>query len=363
MSNAVLAVWLQNACGVASPLISKLINHYGGIDAVYKEQEYAGFDTTKAGFDNLFNKDLGEAERIVRLCNSRKIRIVTCEDGEFPQMLKSLRKMPAMLYCIGNVNLLSNTCAAIVGSRGASEIGKRSAYNLAKSLSQHGITVVSGMARGIDSAAHNGAMEGKGSTIAVLGTAIDHPYPKDNIPLYDRIAKSGLIISEIPPSQQINKWNFAERNRLISGVSELVCIGEAREGSGALITAKCACNQGKQMVCLPILPNDNFAGTANLAQDGVHVLTSLDDALGMFLHVKSPPLQNPQPEEPPVVKVCDSGIADAIIGALQSRDTLSVNQLIGILGGNSGKIMAEVTLLELSGRILRLPGDRYKINK
>lgn len=393
MNEKIYAVWLQCCCGIASPLIKKLINTYGGIENIFKEREYSGFDTSKPAFDALMKKDVGEAERIVRLCRARGIRIITCEDGDFPRGLLSLRKMPACIYCVGRHELLSNISAAIVGSREASEIGRRSAYNLAEALSQNGITVISGMARGIDAAAHTGALKGKGGTVAVFGTAIDRPYPKDNIPLYEKIVENGCAISEIPPGEQVSKWNFAERNRLISGIADIIMVGESRSGSGALITAKYAGEQGKQVVCLPVLPNDGFAGTISLAESGAHVLTSLKDALELFerdmprrtadsktrteiprrirlgdARHTAPPEPKRELYKPVEIESSDAArtepsLSDRILDTLDGQEALSVNQMIRILQVDSGSIMVEVTLLELSGRIKRLPGDRYKINK
>lgn len=423
----IYAVWLQLACGIASPLVKKLISFYGGLENVYKEREYAGFDTTSAAFDALIKKDVGEAERIVRLCRARNILIITCEDKLFPRGIASLRKMPACIYCVGKSEVLSNVSAAIVGSREASDIGKRSAFNLAKALSDNGITVVSGMARGIDAAAHLGALKGAAGTVAVFGTAIDNPYPKDNIPLYEQIIKNGCVVSEIPPGMKINKWNFAERNRLISALAHIIMVGESRSGSGALITAKYAGEQGKQVVCLPILPNDGFAGTISLAESGAHVLTGLDDAVALFerdiprrtaeskarlgvtqqiafhdamqthqdgtltfntaaLNLETPKANvgsqataksknesEIQPEiKPEIIPEIKSEtrpeangsatLSQRILKVLEGQNAMSVNQIIRIMQQDSGSIMAEMTLLELSGRIKRLPGDRYQLN-
>lgn len=421
----IYAVWMQLACGIASPLVKKLISFYGGLENVYKEREYAGVDTTVAAFDALIKKDVGEAERIVRLCRARNIEIITCEDKLFPAGIASLRKMPACIYCVGKSEVLSNVSAAIVGSREASDIGKRSAFNLAKALSDNGITVISGMARGIDAAAHLGALKGPAGTVAVFGTAIDNPYPKDNIPLYEQIIKNGCVLSEIPPGMKINKWNFAERNRLISALAHIIMVGESRSGSGALITAKYAGEQGKQVVCLPILPNDGFAGTISLAESGAHVLTGLDDAIALFerdiprrtaeskarvgfprqvaFHDGIPTQRDgtsalnaavSQPETPkaniksqstaktkreikPEIKQAiksetesetkpesndTATLSQRILKVLDGQNAMSVNQIIRILQEDSGSIMAEMTLLELSGRIKRLPGDRYQLN-
>ena len=386
MKQQIYAVWLQLCCGIPSPLIKKLINAYGGLENIYNEREYAGFDNSGPVFEALLKKDVSEAERIVRLCRARGIAIITCEDPLFPRGIASLRKMPACIYCVGKSEVLANVSAAIVGSREASDIGKRSAFNLAKTLSDNGITVVSGMARGIDAAAHLGALKGRAGTVAVFGTAIDNPYPKDNIPLYEQIVGGGCAISEIPPGMKISKWNFAERNRLISALAHIVMVGESRSGSGALITAKYAGEQGKQVVCLPILPNDGFAGTISLAESGAHVLTGLDDAIALFERdiprktmqskqktytVRQVSLDDVQPKteiksDTAVQKTVQQAtlhlLADRILSALNGKQALSVNQIIRILQQDSGSIMAEITLLELSGKIKRLPGDRYQLN-
>ncbi len=393
MKQQIYAVWLQLCCGIPSPLIKKLINAYGGLENIYNEREYAGFDTSTPVFDALLKKNVSEAERIVRLCRARNIDIITCEDKLFPRGIAALRKMPACIYCVGKSDVLANISAAIVGSREASDIGKRSAFNLAKTLSDNGITVISGMARGIDAAAHLGALKGKAGTVAVFGTAIDNPYPKDNIPLYEEIIRGGCAISEIPPGMKISKWNFAERNRLISALAHIVMVGESRSGSGALITAKYAGEQGKQVICLPILPNDGFAGTISLAESGAHVLTGLDDAIALFerdmprktsqsksktysvrqvslddiqpayTHAKQSAAKPDSVPYKPTDKQTDPhSLSARILSTLDAKQALSVNQIIRILQQDSGSIMAEMTLLELSGKIKRLPGDRYQLS-
>ena len=176
------------------------------------------------------------------------IQIIKYGDDNYPKRLMELNNPPEKLYCMGDISLLENRMAAIVGSRKSSTYGKWAAESIAKALSGSGITVISGMAKGIDTAAHLGAIDGRGKTVAVLGCGIDMCYPAENRNLKRDIVAYGLVISEYPPGTEAKRWTFPKRNRIIAGLSELVVVVEAGLNSGALITAElAAAGYGKVM--------------------------------------------------------------------------------------------------------------------
>ena len=180
------------------------------------------------------------------------IKLITMQDKEYPGNLKKIENMPICLYAIGNEKLLKTKSLAIVGSRCASQYGKTMSQAFAYLLAKNGVTIVSGLASGIDTSAHEGAIMARGNTVAVVGTGIDLVYPKENKLLMQEIIRNnGLIISEFSLGTKPNASNFPKRNRIISGISEGVLVVEAREKSGALITADFALEQGKDVFVVP----------------------------------------------------------------------------------------------------------------
>ena len=206
-------------------------------------------------------------------------------DAFYPVKLKEIYDPPEEIYCVGDIRLLNEPSIAIVGARDASDYGRRIAKKLSSDLSKRGVTIISGLARGIDRCAHEGAYDKIGKTIAVLGSGIDIIYPKENEELYKSIIKSGgLIISEFPLGTKPEKDNFPKRNRLISGLSNGVVVVEAKAKSGALITVDCALEQGKNVFAVPGNIDSIYSeGANNLIKDGAIPVTSYEDIL---LHIK-----------------------------------------------------------------------------
>lgn len=196
-----------------------------------------------------YREDLDKYEDFI---NKNKINFITIEDDDYPNSLKNIEDCPIFLYTLGNKKLLKQKSIAIVGSRTASEYGKNMSQAFSYLLAKRNITIVSGLACGIDSFAHEGALMAQGKTIAVFGTGIDLVYPKENKELVKRIIENdGLIISEYPLGSRPKKDNFPKRNRIISGISQGVLVIEAKEKSGALITVDYALEQGKEVYVVP----------------------------------------------------------------------------------------------------------------
>ncbi|MBE5946010.1 MAG: DNA-protecting protein DprA [Lachnospiraceae bacterium] len=215
--------------------------------------------------------------------NKGNIRIINRDDEDFPQKLKEIHNPPKRLYIRGNLDgsiNLNNKNIAIVGSRNMSTYGKEMARKLARDLSKAGVNIISGLAKGIDSQAHKGALEAGGYTVGVLGCGINVTYPRENIDLYTEIDKKGCIISEYGLDVKSFPGNFPMRNRIISALSDGVIVVEAKRKSGSLITAEYALEQGKQVYAVPGRAYDsNSEGTNNLLKMGALCVTSADDVL------------------------------------------------------------------------------------
>lgn len=219
-----------------------------------------------------------EADDIIRTCEAKGIRILTISDDEYPELLRYITDPPLVLYCRGRIP--KSNSFAIVGSRKASGYGMETARKMAYSLALEDISIVSGMARGIDTAAHAGALEAGGETVAVLGCGVDVPYPPENKGLMERIIESGAVISEYPPGTPPSTFNFPGRNRIISGMSVGTLVVEAGLKSGSLITANYALEQGRDVFAVPgNISNYNSMGTNRLIKDGAKMVLSVDDIL------------------------------------------------------------------------------------
>lgn len=212
-----------------------------------------------------------------------EINAIAKDSQEYPHLLRFIRQAPATLYFRGDMGLCSTPCLGVVGARKATPYGKWVAYHLGKRTAALGITLVSGMAAGIDSAAHRGALDGGGKTIAVLGCGPDVCYPNSNREMVKAILKTGLILSEYPPGTQPLPFQFPLRNRIISGLSQAVVIVEAGISSGSLITAEWAMEQGREVYAVPGNINSVYSiGTNKLIQDGAVPLVVIDDFLQSF---------------------------------------------------------------------------------
>ncbi len=211
----------------------------------------------------------------------KKIIEIRPLDREYPDLLRQLGKnAPACLYCIGDTSLLDRRKAAVVGARKASQYGKWAAFSAGSKLAEYEIVTVSGMAYGCDTEAHRGALHKGGKTIAVLGSGVDICYPSPSRDLYEQISEEGLLISEVPPGRPPMKHSFVRRNRIISGLSELVVVVEASISSGSLITAEFAADQGRDVLALPgNISNINAAGSNKLLRDGAIPVLSFGDII------------------------------------------------------------------------------------
>lgn len=292
---------------------------------------------------------------------------VTLHDRSYPQMLKYIPDPPVVLYVRGKL-VKDEVCFSVVGSRRASLYGLDMARKLSMELAKHGVTIVSGLARGIDSKAHLGALEGGGRTIAVLGCGIDIVYPPENRELMDRIIKSGAVISEYLPGTWPAPFFFPARNRIISGLSRGVAIVEAGARSGSLITADFALEQGRDVFAIPGNINSiNSLGTNRLIRDGAIAVTGAGDILDELNIRRNMGNEMCFPKKPPEINL---GAEERQI-SMESR-TIAQRltegpahiDVIARDCGISPKVVSSVlVMLELSGFVEQLPGKFYKLSE
>lgn len=258
-----------------------LITALGGAKNVFEAKEEtllrAGF--TKQQYE-FFHSDILslEIKNIIKICSEKNIRILTIPHDEYPEMLKYIPDPSLVLYVRGSIP--KENAVAIVGSRKASGYGIETAFKIASELALSDIVIVSGMARGIDTAAHSGALDAEGKTVAVLGCGVDIIYPPENKGIMERIIKNGAVISEYPPGSPPSTLHFPLRNRIISGMSLGTLVVEAGLKSGSLITANCALEQGRDVFAIPgNINNYNSMGTNRLIKDGAKIVLDSDDIL------------------------------------------------------------------------------------
>jgi DNA processing protein len=277
----------------------------------------------------------------------RGVRWLSRSAAEFPPLLRAVADSPSGLFLRGTAatELLARPSVAVVGARACSGYGAQVARTLGRELPGAGLVVVSGLARGVDGEAHRGALEASGATVAVLGCGIDRNYPHAHTELARRIAGSGLIVSEYPPGTEPAPWRFPARNRIVAGLSRAVVVVEARERSGALITAEFALEEGREVLAVPgEITSALSAGTNALLRQGAAPLLAPEDVLAA-VGLEAPP---PRPEAP-------GGAAGAVLAAL--ADTADdMDGLSRRTGLPPADLAAILTVLELEGRVRSADG-------
>ena len=267
-----LLIWLHSL-NIGNNIIRRLETYFGDFNTLWEcnDKEINNIKNLK---DNIKlkivqTKNIDYIESLFSTINKNAIDITTIYDEIYPERLKYIHDYPMVLYKKGKIKEEDQLSIGIVGSRKATSYGKWACEKFTKELVKMGVTIVSGLALGIDAIAHNIALEENGRTIAVLGNGIDTVYPKKNLSLYNEIEKAGVIISEFPLGTPPLSYNFPLRNRIISGLSLGIIIIEAKEKSGSLITATHALEQGKEVFALPGNINSIFSqGTNKLIKDG-----------------------------------------------------------------------------------------------
>ena len=389
-------LWLANLPKLNNQMKLALLEHFGEPDKIYygeKEEYFLVQGMTKSLAQELENKGLEAADRILGDCDRLGLRILTIRDTEYPDRLRNIYDPPLLLYVQGRMPRFDDEVAiSMVGTRRASPYAVEMGEKLAFQMAGLGAVIVSGLAAGGDAAAHRGALRAGGFTAAVIGGGHDIIYPRENRRLYEDIAARGVILSEYPPGTEHMGRHFPVRNRIISGLSLGVVVIEAPERSGALITASRALDQGKDVFVIPGQVGDyHCAGSNALLKDGAGVATDAWDVLGGYagkyphkirsLRMEEPrrfgggvqaaererkPERSaapPEPEKPLLDLSGDHGLTAEqvrIVKALEGR-TVQVDDLIEETQLPTQQVLAALTILELDRIVTRESGKRLSL--
>ena len=321
---------------------------------------------SRAAATALAARTAADGERI--LVNAAKLGAIALlpDDALFPSSLREIPDAPTVLFAKGRLELFKGPAVAIVGSRDHTPYGAEVCRMIAREAAYAGITVISGMARGLDAIAHEAALDAGGTTIGVLGNGLGVIYPAANRALYERVGKEGLLLSEFPPGERPQAWNFPRRNRLISGLARVTVVVEAAHGSGALITANTGLDQGRDIMAVPgPITSEMSVGTNTLIRDGAEPLLS---AAGFLTHYPECMAPNPKtrpisPALKPVVKSAAIPIPPefAPIANCLGVEPVHIDAISLVSGIPPGDCLAALVRLELLGAVEQRPGSMFRL--
>ena len=365
---------LKNVPGVGNLLFKRLMDRFGDPQTVFEAEPsdlmmVEGVSGRIAGaikryrLTDAVRKEMALAAKI-------NCRMVTLLDPEYPPPLRHIPDPPPMLYARGDLKNMENSIA-IVGSREATSYGLSMARRLGADLAALGLPVVSGMARGIDTAAHQGALSVGGRTAAVLGCGVGVIYPPENRALFERMIETGAVVSELQVMEAPNSYNFPARNRIIAGMTIGTVVVEAARQSGSLITARLAAEQGREVFAVPgSIHSFKSAGTHNLLKQGAKLVTRVEDVLDEFYHLKDRgmPDQKGGPLNRSAEKSSDTDLSagltaeEARVLALIEAYPVHMDELSSRSGLSSGRLAGILLTLELKGKIIQSPGKYFTVS-
>lgn len=387
MSQLKYWVWLSQKERITAHTRAELLLHFDTPRDIYfadaNELKHVP-GLTKRDIDLLLDKDLDPAERVLEKCDMGNISIMTMQDAAYPLLLKNSPDAPALLYYKGRMPAFDEEIGiAVIGTRSPSGYGLSIADQISYDIARGGGYIISGMARGLDSAAHRGALRAGKPTAAILGCGVDVVYPPENRELYHDIVAAGVVISEYPPGSEPAHWHFPERNRIISGVSLGVLIVEAGAKSGTLITARHAEEQGRDIFAVPGSINAPMSvGTNAIIRDGyAKLVVCAADVLCEYEHYRPAKILRPTtepgigpvpPAEPvkaapahPVDRKLDkkkieefSAERQKILLALTDGPKY-LDDIVEASGMETNRVVAEITMLVLEELVVELAGKRY----
>lgn len=375
-------VWLSIAMCENPQKCQAILSLYPDPQQFYEEgpssfQQVPGLGRKEIGL--LEKATLAKAEEAIKICESLGADIIPFDDARYPQRLKDIPDPPCVLYCKGDLGDIDNSLAiGMVGARICSEYGLRSAARLSYDLARLGAIIVSGMARGVDTASHRGALKAGGKTISVLGCGIDRVYPPENKQLKDIIEESGAVLTEFPPRSEPLGFHFPIRNRIISGLSCGVLVVEATKRSGSLITARLAGEQGKDVFAVPGNIDQPFSEGANdLLRDGAYIATNALDVVDKYRHLFADQIKEEVPAAPefvaiPVKEAVEESFVKPPVPDYKEEEKRKLNAALGLDPLNIDEIAVKtglhvsvavrfLTQMEMDGTVLALPGRRYRL--
>ena len=423
MSSLKYWVWLSSLNGVGAVAAKALLDRFGTPEKVFEAaaSDYADVGgINKASIKDLTRKDTGPANKTLASCAELGYRVMTLQDADYPDRLRNIYDPPIVLYVRGNLPMIDEEAAvAVVGSRNCTPYGISAAEDTGYKLAAHGLVVVTGLARGIDTAAARGALRAGGRVIGVIGSGVDVIYPPENKGLFDDVASSGAVLSEYPPGTPAVPGHFPSRNRILSGLSLGVAVIEAPKKSGALITATRALEHGRDVFALPGNINARSCEGSNaLLREGAIPFLSADDIIDEYIELfpdkirrvddmqdggpqqpsRNPPAAPPATDRPPGLaqspeaggaatmkdagqndekKVVDNKPEveyidlDKVLSALDGderavaeaigRETLHIDEIIASARLPAQQVLTALTMLEIKGRAARGSGQYYSL--
>lgn len=342
--------------GIGAVRMRQLIDHFGSIDLAWQ----APADALQAAglspriIENLKSvRSHNLAERAWDYIKRKNIQVLTWEDEAYPQRLLHVDQPPPVLYVAGSLEKKDELAVAVVGTRRVTGYGRQVTENIASSLAFNGITVVSGLARGVDGVAHSSALAAGGRTLAILGCGVDVIYPPEHRALAQKIIENGALISDYAPSTPPDSANFPPRNRIISGLCLGVAVVEAGEKSGALITAEFAAEQGREVFAVPgNITAPQSKGTNRLIRDGATPLLSAEDILDGLQLRQTPVGKQARLQFP-------EGEVESALFQILRQEPMHVDDLCASTGLTADKVSAALVMMELKGMVRGLGGMQY----
>ena len=361
VSDSERRAWLRlaRAPNVGPVTFAHLLARFGSASAALEEVPRL---VRRGGGDAASLPSEADARREIDALTELGGQLIASVEPKFPRGLAALEAPPPLIAVLGHEALLGREMIAVVGARNASALGRKLASRLAADLGAAGLVVVSGMARGIDTAAHEGAL--KSGTCAVVAGGIDVVYPPENAPLYEHIKAEGVIVSEMPLGQPPQARHFPRRNRIISALARGVIVVEAAEGSGSLITANFALEQNREVFAVPGSPLDPRAKGANrLLRQGAVLTETADDVLGVLKPILGGGFQEPARDlgDLPMAGGPTEAEADRVRSAIEEAlgpTPTAIDELIRLCGAPAAAVLTVILELELAGRLARHPGNR-----
>jgi DNA processing protein len=360
--------------GLGGTRVRRLVEHFGNVAAVFRasltELEATGMLAVSAQ-SLATGKSLEQAQEEWSRAVATGAKILTLDDASYPAQLRQIYDPPTVLYVRGNVEALSQFGIAMVGTRHPTPYGSGMAERLAADLSAHGLVIFSGMARGVDTASHRGALAARGVTVAVFGTGVDVPYPKENTRLSEQIlASGGALVSEFPMATFPAPQNFPIRNRIISGMSIGVLVVEAAEYSGTRITARCALEQNRDVFAVPRnVTNKNSWGPNTLIKQGAKLVATWEDVweeLPENVRLALAPQGVDASKGPQTASLFaeDTKLSpheSKIFALLKADEALHIDEIVERLEPemSSSEIFVALFELELAGKVKQLPGKNF----
>lgn len=351
--------------GLIKPdIVTALLEEYGSAESIYSRfvayggsflRAYRVSESSIAELTQRAARD--QMHEMMLVMQQHQIGILTQQDPLYPDALMHIPSPPALLFYRGDLDCLMGKCISVVGSRHASPQGIEVTRTICRDLSQAGVTIVSGMAMGIDTAAHEGCLEGGSPTAAVLGCGIDVEYPIENVALKEQIVRSGgVLISEYPPGFRANRYVFQVRNRLISGLGKALVMMESRIKSGSMLTVNHALEQGREVYAYPGNPGTEWAeGAHQLLREGANYFTSAHDLLEDLSWDDGPQVSaaSVKKELPPMTE------AQRSLYQALSFGEMSFDQLVAHTGLSPTDITVSLTMLQMMGLVKAMPGKCY----